>query len=164
MTTVSAAAPTISPSAPKRHNGRLALLSVVLLLLGLTVGFVAGRVTAPETVLPADLAGPEVVTMLQNHMDAVNVGDAATLESLFAEDATSTDTTKSDGYVIEGNTQIAQAMASWSILGFRLSDPGTAILNGDYVAQYHLSSSGPAVGVYQLNGDGRIQNLWVVRP
>lgn len=163
MMTLSTAAPTVSPAEPTRGNGRLVWLSVVLLLLGLTGGFLAGRATAPETVLPADLASPEVTTMLQDELDAVNFGDAATLESLFAEDATFTDTA-GDGYTVEGNTKIAEGLASLSTLGFRVSDPGTATHNRDYVAQYHLSSSGPVVGVYRLNDEGKIQNMWIVHP
>lgn len=164
MMTLSTAAPTDSPTVSTRRHPRLVWLSVVLLLLGLTAGFMAGRATAPETVLPTDLAGPEVTTMLDDLIEAINFGDATTLESLFAEDATFTDTTKKDGYTVEGNDEIAEGLGSLATLGFRISDPGTAIHNGDYVAQYHLASIGPVVGVYRLNDDGKIQNMWIVQP
>lgn len=164
MMPLSTSPPTVSPTLSTRRDGRLAWLSVVLLFLGLTAGFLTGRATAPETALPADLAGPEVTTMLDDLIDAVNFGDEATLESLFVEDATFTDTTKNDGYTIEGNDKIAQGLASLSTLGFRISDPGTAIHNRDYVAQYHLASIGPVVGVYRLNDEGKIQDMWVVQP
>ena len=134
-------APTVPPTEPTRRP-RLVWLSVVLLLLGLTGGFLAGLATAPEAVLPADLAGPEITAMLDDLMEAINSGDEATLESLFAQDATFTDTTKDDGNTVQGNDEIGQALGSFAALGFRASDPGTAIHNGDYVAQYHLASSG----------------------
>jgi hypothetical protein len=164
MMTLSTSPPTVSPTASTRRNLLLTWLSVGLLLLGLTAGFVAGRATAPKTVLPADLAGPEVTTMLQDQMDAINFGDAESLESLFAENATFTDTTKNGGYTVEGNDKIALGLASLSTLGFRISDPGTAIHNGNYVAQYHLASIGPVVGVYRLNDEGKIQDMWIVQP
>jgi hypothetical protein len=138
-------------------------LSVILLVVGLGAGFLVGQVTKADTVLPSDLAGTTVTQMLDDYMAAVNAGDATKIASFFATDATFTDTTKDDGYVVEGNTEIAETMASWHPLGFQVSDPGTAIQNGEYVAQYHISSVDAVMAVYQIE-DGKFQNVWIVRP
>ena len=163
MTTVSAPTPTTLPPAPARIRWA-AWLSVALLLVGLAAGFFAGRATAPETELPADLADSTVTMMLDDYLAASNSGDATRIAEFFAPDATFTDTTKDgSGYVMEGNTRIAEAIASWDELGFEGSEPGTAIQNGEFVARYSISSVGEAMAVYQVR-DGKIQNLWIVRP
>lgn len=76
-------------------------------------------------------------------MTTVNQGDETKIASFFATDATFTDTAKSDGYVMEGNTVIAKAIASWHPLGFQLTAPGTAIHNGDCVARHVMASAQP---------------------
>jgi hypothetical protein len=138
-------------------------LSVILLIVGLGAGFLVGQATKADTVLPSDLAGTTVTQMLDRYAEAVNAGDATKIASFFATNATFTDATKDGGYVIEGNTKIAEAIASWHPLGFQVSDFGTAIQNGNYVAQYHISSADAIMAVYQLE-DGKFQNAWMVRP
>lgn len=136
-------------------------LPVLLLVVSLGIGFVVGRVTKPETPVPSDLAGTEVMSVLDEFIDAVNSGDEARIADVFAPDAVLTDVA-GDGDVATGNSEIAADFATWHAGGFRLADPGTAIRNGDFVAQYHVSSVGPVMAVYQLDGD-RIQHMWVVR-
>lgn len=162
MTTVSAPAPTAPSTAPARTPWA-AWLSVVLLLVGLAAGFLAGRASAPETELPTDLADSTVTMMLDDYLEAFHSGDATQIAQFFAPDATFTDTTQDGGYVMEGSTEIAQAIASWNDLGFEVSEPGTTIQNGEFVARYDISTIGPAMAVYQVR-DGKIQNLWIVRP
>lgn len=163
MTTITRPVSTGPAIAPVRRNGWLAWLSVILLIVGLGAGFLVGQATKTETVLPSDLAGTAVTQMLDGYAAAVNAGDATKIASFFATNATFTDTTKDGGYVVEGNMKIAETIASWHELGFQVSDFGTAIQNGDYVAQYHISSVDAVMGVYQLE-DGKILNMWVVRP
>lgn len=164
MTTISRPGVTSSATVPvHRLNGWLAWLSVILLIVGLGAGFLVGQATKRDTVLPSDLAGTTVTQMLDRYAAAVNSGDATKIASFFATNATFTDTTKDGGYVIEGNTKIAEQIASWHPLGFQISDFGTAIHNGNYVAQYHMSSVDAVMAVYQLE-DGKILNMWVVRP
>jgi hypothetical protein len=163
MTTTSRPVSTEPATVPTRRNRWVAGFSVILVLVGLAVGFLVGRATKPDVVLPSDLADTTVTTMLNDYLTAVNEGDETEIASFFATDATFTDTAKRDGYVMEGNTQIAKAMASWHPLGFQMWAPGTAIHNDDYVAQYTVSSVGPAIAVYELQ-DGKIQNVWIARP
>jgi hypothetical protein len=163
MTTTSTSVAADVPTVPTRRTRWFAGLSALLLVVGLGIGFVLGRVTEPEVVLPQDLADSTVTAMLDDFMRAVNEGDEARLADMFATDATFTDTTKDDGYVVEGNTAIAEGVASWHVLGFQVWDPGTTIHNGDFVARYHVSSVGPVMAVYELQ-EGKFQNVWIVRP
>jgi hypothetical protein len=157
---------TVAPSSSAddvrgRRQGWLGWLPVLLLVVGLGAGFMVGRVTKPEPPVPSDLAGTEVTSVLDEFMAAVNSGDEARIADVFAPAAVLSDV-EGDGDVATGNSEIASDFATWQAGGFRLGDPGTAIRNGDFVAQYHVSSVGAVMAVYQLDDD-RIQHMWVVR-
>ena len=169
MTTISAPEVTPSPTAPpRRRTGWLAGLSVLLLVVGLGVGFLVGRVTKPDTPLPPDIAGPTVTQVLDDFVQAFNEGSATKMADLLAVDATFTDTTKDEGYTVEGGTIVAQFLAS---LGFDMAEPGTALQNppdiavegGDYVVRYNRSIAGDTMAVY-LVANGTIRHIWIVRP
>lgn len=163
MATISRPMSTSAEAVPARRNRWLIWLSVITLIVGVGTGLVVGRVTKADVVLPPNLAGTTVTKMLDDYAKAVNAGDTAKIASLFATDATFTDTTKSDGYVLEGNTKIASAVASWHELGFWVTEGGTAIVNGSFVAKQGNSAVGSAIAVYQIV-NGKFQNVWVVRP
>src|SRR5690242_14896231 len=128
MATISRPTTTVPETVQGRRTGWLAWLSVALLLLGLGAGFLVGRVTKTDTAPPSDLAGVTITKMLDDYVQAVNGGDATKIATFFAPDATLTDTTRTGGYVVQGNTKIAAAMASWHPLGFELTKGGTAIV------------------------------------
>lgn len=163
MTTMSTPVSAGPASVPARRTARVAWIWVLLLVLGLGAGFLVGRVTKADTVLPADLASPAVTKLLADYEAAVNSGDVTKIESFFATDATFTDTTRTDGYVMEGRARIAQAIASWHPLGFRWGPGGTAIVNGEFVAQSGNANPIDAMAVFQIK-NGRFQHVWVVRP
>jgi hypothetical protein len=168
MTTIYAPESTLPSTAPARRNRWLFGLSVILLVLGLGVGFLVGRATTPETPLPSDLAGTEVTQVLDDYVQAFNDGDATKLESLLATDSTFTDTTQSGGYT---GTKIAKYLASLGSDGFQISEPGTALQNppgvavqgGDYVVRYNKSPGGSSMAVY-LVANGKIRHIWIVWP
>jgi hypothetical protein len=147
---------------PADRRGWLAWLAIVL-LVGLGAGFLVGRVTKADTKLPSDLAGTTITKMLDGYTGAANAGDATKIASFFATDATFTDTNRVDGYVLEGNTKIAETMASWHAQGWRLTETGTAVQNGDLVARYENGGGVGVVLVFQMK-DGKFQNVWAVRP
>lgn len=162
MTTISRPEVTTPTTVRTRRSGWLVVLSVVLLVLGLGVGFLVGRTTAPD--MPSDLASPTVTKMLTDFQVAFNAADEQKIATFFAPQASFTDASRYDGYVIDGNTKIAEALAMYASEGFRLSEPGTAIQDGwndEWVAQYMMSSNGPTMAVYRLADDGKIQDMWV---
>lgn len=159
MTMATITQPTTTPGTgqPRRTNW-LAWLSAALLVLGLAAGFLVGRVTKADP--PSDLANATITKMLDDYAQAVNGGDVTTIKAFFTPNATMTDTTRSGGYTVQGDTKIAEAIASWHTLGFEISKGGTAIVNGDLVAQKSNSVVGPAMAVYQISG-GKFLNIWM---
>lgn len=160
MTTISRPVSTGPETAPVHRTGWLAWLSVVLLIVGLGAGFFVGRVTKAD--LPSGLATTTTTQLLEDYVKAVNAGDAVKIADLFATDARFTDTTRYDGYTMSGNLDIAQAMVTWQQQGFRVNAGGTTIQQGEFVAHYD-STVGPSMAVYQIK-NGKIQNVWIVKP
>ena len=165
MTPTSTPTPTRRPgSAHLAGRPVLAWFSVGMLIAALGIGFVLGRATTTDpTPPPPDLADTEVTRMLTDFVVATNRGDEPTLEALFASDATLAYITKDGSDVVQGDTAIAAAMASWCDLGIRITDAGTAVHAGEYVAQSQRWHAAQTMTVYRLQ-DGKIQDMWVIQP
>jgi hypothetical protein len=135
---------------------------VIVLIVGLGAGFLGGRITKVDDVLPADIADSIVTELLSDYAAAVNSGDQARIAAFYASDATMTNVAQSDPWVVRGNTDIARAIRSWwDLLGYRVEDPGTVVQKGDLFLQSQDSVWGPAMSVFQIR-DGRFANHWIL--
>jgi hypothetical protein len=166
MTTIHSPETTVQDSTP--HPTKWwAVLSVVLLLVGLGVGVLVGRAIAPEQEQPANLASSELTGFLDLQAKAVNSGDATRIAEFYAEDATLTDIGNIYAKPLKGRDQIAKVMAdNVALLGDNFpKDIGTPIARGNFVT--YVSTWGDVAAgviVFELDGEGKILNQWVIHP
>lgn len=140
----------------------MVLSMAFVLAVGLAGGFFLGRSTKAD--LPSDLAPTSVTTLLANHMKAFNRGDAAQIASFYATDATVTHVSATDPWTMKGSAKIGEAFASLAtIVGMRVSNPGTAVQRGELIVQPMAGGPYPDsdIYVYEIR-NGKIQNEWIV--
>lgn len=141
-------------------------LAVVLLVVGLGVGGLVGRITKADSPRPADLASASTNAWIRDQVAAVNSGNEARIRGFYANNATMTDIGDLYSAPIKGGAQIAKTMArSHSMLGAFLNEPGTAVQRGTFVVYVGSWGDVPAgVVVYELDAHGKILNQWAIHP
>lgn len=166
MTTIHRPETTVPASTPHSTTW-WAVLSVVLLLVGLGAGVLVGRAVSPEQEQPANLASSQLTDFLDRQAKAVNSGDATRIAEFYAEDATLTDIGNIYAKPLKGRDQIATVMAdNVALLGDNFpKDIGTPLGRSNFVT--YVSSWGDVsagVIVFELDGEGKILNQWVIHP
>lgn len=139
--------------------------AVLLLIAALTAGLVIGRATAPERAgtQPLGLATAAIDKTLADRIQAINSGDVKRLTSIYAPEAVLEERDQVPAVFTRGNIAIAEHLARYYGLGFRLKSESVPVQVGSYVAEGARWSGGvTGILVYSFDAKGRIVYQWVI--
>ena len=146
------------------HRTRVVVLGIGLLLAGLTVGFLVGRSTAPDTADPG-IAAESTPAMLTDLVAALNRGDASEIASFYSPSAILMEYTKDPPIITETAQSIGGHLSGYQTMGGEVSSAGPAVSYGSIIAQPMQTGGGRGeLQVFELDKAGRIARQWSLAP
>jgi hypothetical protein len=135
---------------------------VVVGLAAFAVALAAWVVPDEEANAPGGVASPEITTMLDDRMAALN-WDGRSAAAFYSADAVLEERDVVPAVITTGRATIAARLQALNALGLQLISLSEPIQLGPYVAE--AASWGDGSGgilVYQLDQDGKITHQWVI--
>lgn len=150
---------------PSRHRFRSVwVVGVFVLIAAMGAGVWVGRVTAPQHTESQlrGLATSAIDQTLADRVHAFNSGNATGLTAIYAPNAVLEERDQLPATVIHGNKAIADRLAEYYSMGFRLNRESVPVQVGSYVAEAVLWSGVPLMLIYSFDATGRIAHQWVI--
>jgi hypothetical protein len=149
---------------PHADVWHVAVIALAAALVGLGIWVLLDRTTSSAT---PGLASPEVASMLEDRLAALNSGDAEAISTFYTANAVLEERDVTPARVTRGSVAIGNAIATYvNSYGLQVERVSPIIQTGRGVAEATIYPSDPTLGwtlVYLLDREsGKITHQWVL--